>query len=546
MTLEELKTAVSLLCNTPVDSTTIMRDQIASCGPILQSSEEQDTCSLVHQSARDYLLREEADSDPILEEFRIEAKEAHTSLVRICLACIENSDLCHRPLDITDASVLKKSPLLGYAVKHWPEHAKHADEDFDFSRTFFQKKDDARVHWWRAYGNGSEWHRHEIGTRPLYIASYLGINSLVREILQANAWRTGLEFRKYVNQRNEYGMTPLILAAGEGHHSVVQLLLANGADVDFLSEPAYWVSTALEAAAERGHTSVVQLLLAAGANPELPGNDMALHRAAEIGHAAIVQLLLDKGIDVNATTCTSRILAIWKTPLILAAGNGHEAIVRLLLNNGVDVNMKDEFGNTALQFAARNGHEAIVQLLLETGADVNTRATALSKAVDKGHEAIVRLLLANDVDAKLEDKALRRAAWGGNEAMVRFLLANSAHADIKGTCSMALIRAAERGHEHILRILLEKGADINARHTHHGIWYTALEMAARQGRTTTVQFLLANGARNISTKDAEKPSRTALEWAVRGEHEDIVQLLYRQRQSLRFSQGIEVGYVGRV
>ncbi|KAL6825610.1 ankyrin repeat-containing domain protein [Trichoderma sp. SZMC 28015] len=533
MTLEELKTAVSLLCNTPIDSTQIMCDRIASCGPILRISGGHDTgtCSLVHQSARDYLLREEVDTDPILEEFRIEGKEAHTSLARICLACIENSDFRHKPLNIEDTSVLKKSPLLGYATKHWPEHARHTAEDLDFPKTFFQKKDDLWKHWWQSYTKAVESTYIPFGDYPpLHIASYLGIDSLVRKLLQANAWRISLKFQKYVNQKNKHNMTPLMLAAEEGQHSVVHLLLENGADVNVKSEDSVWGWTALELAATRGHLSVVQLLLANGADPELPGNAVALGGAAANGHTDIVQLLITKGAVVNLAIVRRGIY----TPLSLAAGNGHEATVRLLLANGanITINLKDYYGYTALGRAVNSGHEAIVRLLLANGANAKLEKEALYEAAWRGHEAIVQLLLENGADSKhgAFDRALGVAAGKGHEAIVRLLLAKSVHADIKYSVSIALIKAAEGGHDHILRMLLDNGADINARHQlghYDGNWYTALEMAAARGCTTTVQFLLANGAWDMSTKDmdAEKPSRTALDWATQKGHGDIVQLL---------------------
>ncbi|KAL7955741.1 ankyrin repeat-containing domain protein [Trichoderma compactum] len=480
MTLEELKTAVALLCNTPIDSTQAILDRIVSCGPILQTSDEQVRCSLVHQSARDYLLREEEDEDPILEQFRIKAKEAHAGLARICLACIENSDFRYKPLDITDASVLKKSPLLGYATMHWPEHARHAGEDLDSSQIFFQKKDDVWKHWWQTYRDALGWGISQgIGTRSLLIASYLGIDSLVRKMLQANTWRIDLKFRKYVDQRNFYQMTPLILAAGEGHHSVVQLLLANGADVNgnANAKDRTWDITALEVASRRGHLSVIQLLLDNGADAKLPGYDRALNYAAESGHAAIVQLLLTKheGIDVNSVTTSVRLGALYH-----ASYQGSKAIIQLLLTAGADANIK----NTRRLW---------------------DRSTALSQAAGRGHEAIVRLLLANGVDAKLEDKALYEAARNRHEAIVQLLLDNGA-ANKNYVFNNALAAAASGGQEAIVRLLL-----------------ATLEIAAKRGRTTTVQFLLANGARNVSTKD--KFSRTALEWAVKKGHEDIVQLL---------------------
>lgn len=483
MTLEELKTAVSLLCNTPIDSTQSMRGRIASCGPILQISEEQDTCtcSLVHQSARDYLLREEADEDPTAKEFRIKEKEAHTSLARICLACIENTPLWVMDASVLEeslyASVLEKSPLLGYATKHWPEHVRHADEDLDFSKTFFQGKHEVWKHWWQAYKHiaALKWDTYlRIGTRPLDIASYLGVNPLVRKILHGNAWRVNLKFQKYVNQRNADDMTPLILAAGEGHHGVVQLLLAKGADVNMSGGDFHRYShssdfTALEAAAARGHLIVVQLLLANGADAKLPGNDKALHYAAGNGHEAVVQLLLNKGIDVNSTPPESTGYQPNETALNRAARNGHEAIVRLLLANGANPNIKSDTENTPLHRAAWGGHEAIIQLLLANGADVNEKdyygRHALQIAVIGGYEAIVQLLLAHDADVSmtlkdyLENTALQEVVWGGHTAIVQLLLNlnDARYVSTEESSRAALDWAVRRGHKDIVQLLLANG-----------------------------------------------------------------------------------------
>ncbi|KAL5093284.1 hypothetical protein Trisim1_011088 [Trichoderma cf. simile WF8] len=539
MILEELRTAVSLLCNTPIDSTPMMRDRIASCGPILQiSSEGLDTCSLVHQSARDYLLREEVDNDPILEEFRIKVKEAHASLARICLACIENSDFRHEPLDITDASALKKSPLLGYATKHWPEHARHADEDLDSSETFFQKKNDVWNHWWRTYRKDIGWDADEAGNQPLHIASYLGIVSLARKILHANAWHISLKFQRYVNWTNERGRTPLMVAAHEGHHDVVQLLLANGADVNVISKSGGgWKrsSTALEAAAMRGHLSVVQLLLANGADPKLPGNDWALLQAAENGHAAVVQLLLTKGADINKKVPTISVgtsVPVWypyQTALRLAARKAHEDLVRLLLANGADVDTKDDKGDTELHEATSNGYEAIVRLLLVNGADVNIKgsrsnSTPLQEAAREGREALVRLLIANGADVNLKGSygrtALHEASRISHKATIRLLSANRADSeDDMDAFNKVLAAAARDGRDAIVRLLLTNGADVNITDRNG---QTALRNAAMIGHEAVVRLLLCNGA-DVTIRD--KYGRTALYGAASNGHEDIVQLL---------------------
>jgi ankyrin repeat protein len=97
--------------------------------------------------------------------------------------------------------------------------------------------------------------------------------------------------------------TPLHVAARNGHHSLVQLLL----DIQADPSPAYILPTSrdlagptwatpLYDAAQNGHTEVVRLLLEADADPNEQCGFMApLHIAAQKGHAKIVGLILDSG-----------------------------------------------------------------------------------------------------------------------------------------------------------------------------------------------------------------------------------------------------------
>jgi ankyrin repeat protein len=396
LTLQEL-TAVIFSSATHVGSDQAIRDHITLCGPILEIHNQQ--VRLVHQSAKDYLLSEKPDDDPIQEKFRIRVEEAHAELARTCLHYIENSDLRSESLDIEGASVQRQWPLLNYATLHWQEHARqssaHSDDGVDLTRPFFQKTSIVRMNWWVTYQKAN---RKSIWLDPdglplLHTASYFGIESLAWKLLLKTTWDL-TTFRKSVNKKDKNGRTALSLAAGGGREAIVKLLLEKGADVN-------------QKTCEYGRAAPI--------------------RAAKEGHKVIVQLLLKKGADVNKSDYSG-------TALIGAVRGGHEAIVKLLLKKGADVNAKGTGGGTALITAAQEGYEAIVQLLLEKGADINMKCTAggtaLIWAVLVGHEAIVKLLLEKGAYINTKDD------YGG----------------------MALIRAAGGGHEAIVLLLTEKGA----------------------------------------------------------------------------------------
>ncbi|KAH8714814.1 hypothetical protein GQ44DRAFT_582173, partial [Phaeosphaeriaceae sp. PMI808] len=125
--LQELASAVGIQRSSLlITEEHAMRDAIALCGPILKIQEQQ--VSLVHQSARDYLMCKEHSSNAVVEAFRLEPKSAHLELARTCLDCIAQSSLQHRVINLDDKFSSQESALLEYSVRHWPEHAKSSSE----------------------------------------------------------------------------------------------------------------------------------------------------------------------------------------------------------------------------------------------------------------------------------------------------------------------------------------------------------------------------------------------------------------------------------
>ena len=411
-----------------------MRDQVSFCGYFVTIKE--DKVGLIHQSAKDYLLRKTNDPNPELEVFRVKEEAVNLEMARRCLDYLQDGALATGKVDLgQNTSRLRDFPLLSYAALHWPEHARSlapSEDIFDLSRSFYYKKSRIRESWLQTC-----WAEKMHGDTPqsftlLHLASCFGIRPLAEKLLRKEGLPNRWKLKFYLNKGDNKGGTALMWAAQGGHKAVVQLLLEKGANVE--AKNKY--------------------------------RETALHGAARGGHEAVVRLLLEKGADVEAKS------KYGGTALDGAVRGRHEAVVRLLLENGADVEAKSKYGGTALCGAVRGGHEAVVRLLLEKEADVDAKSkyekTALYLAASGGYEVLVRLLLEKGakVDAKQRygDTALYGAAERGHEAVVRLLLEKRANVNAKDLYGeTALYRAARGGHEAVVRLLLEKGRTLRPR-----------------------------------------------------------------------------------
>ena len=180
------------------------------------------------------------------------------------------------------------------------------------------------------------------------------------------------------------GEPPLLTCARTGSVETVELLLGRGADPNI---PEAWKGqTAVMWAAAEDHVSVVETLIAHGADVDAAATsgETALLFAVQLGHDATVRALLAAGADVTVPSPAG-------APLThVAAGAGHHALGPLLLDHGVDANAVDKQGQSALHAvveARRLKHEsrrttpgaesfAFMERLIAGGAEVDARMVA--------------------------------------------------------------------------------------------------------------------------------------------------------------------------
>ncbi|XP_078658638.1 ankyrin repeat domain-containing protein 17-like isoform X5 [Branchiostoma floridae x Branchiostoma belcheri] len=300
-----------------------------------------------------------------------------------------------------------------------------------------------------------------------------------------------------LEHRDKKGFTPLILAATAGHSSVVEVLLDNAADIEAQSERTK--DTPLSLACSGGRQEVVELLLARGANKEHRNvsDYTPLSLAASGGYVNIIKLLLQHGAEINSRTGSK--LGI--SPLMLAAMNGHTQAVKLLLDMGSDINAQIETNrNTALTLACFQGRHEVVSLLVDRKANVEHRAktglTPLMEAASGGYAEVGRVLLDKGADVNA--------------------------APVPSSRDTALTIAADKGHYKFCELLIQRGAQIDVRNKKGN---TPLWLAANGGHLDVVQLLVSAGA----DKDAEDNRKiTPLMATFRKGHVKVVRWLVKE------------------
>jgi ankyrin repeat protein len=341
--------------------------------------------------------------------------------------------------------------------------------------------------------------------------------SPVRAVIQAGA---------NVNAETPMG-NPLIVAVNRGFKDVALSLIDAGADVNAGNQ----LDSPLLAAIKRGDTEISCALICAGAllsQKDLSGS-LPLVEAAYRGDLRVVGALIEAGADVQAEANVyekfTQNVVHKVTALIAAARQGYGDVVEILLHAGADVRARDGTGLTArdwaiqhkhiavidrlekdgagrqqvepgesLLMAAERGDAADVQRSIEEGAPLETRdrrtatedCTPLLLAALAGHAEVVELLLQAGADHEATDCPLAGKQPGLRHAYLHGGFESVQKSGFKlGRTPLAA--AAMAGHDAVVRILIERGAAVNAKDL---LGFTPAMLAARTGRHKALQALL--------------------------------------------------------
>ena len=350
-----------------------------------------------HFSVKEYLTSPRLARSPHgdVSWFHIDRYPAHTTMAQACLGTL---------LRLDDNNRVANGPLVGYAARHWANHAQSEeassrvqdgmDRLFDSSKPYFAA-------WLRVYDIDERWDYFSCGLggqggpsrvgSPLYYAAFCGLRDLAERLI--------IKHPEQVNARGGHILAPLPAALYKKHFGVADLLRRHGA---VLNVRGLFKWTPLHAASLFGRADIVRWLLNNGADANSRTNTGSswtpLHIAVHSMEVEPIPILLEHNADINSQCSEGKTPLYEAISLFASFPEGMVVdIVRQLLEHGADTNILDHRHSTVLHQASSRGWVEVARLLLQYGANVDVKdrkgRTPLQIASTEGYDSVTKLLL---------------------------------------------------------------------------------------------------------------------------------------------------------
>lgn len=178
----------------------------------------------------------------------------------------------------------------------------------------------------------------EFGNTPVHIAAEEGYTAILSELIKNKA---------KIDLKNDFAVTPLHNACLNKNFGAIKLLVKNGANINTKDSEG---STVLHIASRLGSLKLLYFLLSHNALINLKNYDgeTCLHIAIENRCSALVEILIAANIDIDAVNRWG------ETALHIAASVGDLAAMRQLIVHKADHSCRDLWGRTALDLAVKN------------------------------------------------------------------------------------------------------------------------------------------------------------------------------------------------
>lgn len=194
--------------------------------------------------------------------------------------------------------------------------------------------------------------------------------------------------------------------------------------------------------------------------------------------------------------------------LMMASFLGLEDVITLMLDRAVNIHAFDDLKSTALGIAIDRHHEPVVLVLLDHNTHIESsighwNGTALHLAMRYQYEGIVQLLLERGADIEARNVRGETPLFcGGHFTTTQLLLKHGASVGIKNNFGITVLHYAAENYweEGVIQLLLTQGADIEIQDT---LGRTALLTAALFQNLDAIRVFCKFGA-NIDAKDTNQ------------------------------------------
>jgi uncharacterized protein len=248
------------------------------------------------------------------------------------------------------------------------------------------------------------------------------------------------------------------------------------------------------------------------------------------GHPTLLQCLALEARDVSSQAGMAKVLieagAEINEPLVAAASGNNAVVAAALLDSGAEINGTGTW--SPLEEALYWDSAAVIELLVARGASAHNLRIAAGLGridliesffnrdgrlmpeagkIDWPFGGLAKSNLASPITQELQQKI---AAWSHDQQSI---------------INNALIYACMHNHIEATKLLLERGAEVNAIPPGFDFAGTALHNAAVHGHREMVEFLIEHGA-DATIKD-QKVNGTPAGWAAHGGHKALSEYLER-------------------
>lgn len=365
--------------------------------------------------------------------------------------------------------------------------------------------------------------KDSVGRNVLHFAASCPDDSLAKRLVCDNVIP--------VDEADKCGMTPIMLAAAQGHATLVKLLLESGAKREGqFTLPGLPPRNLFHFACESDSPEIADLFFTPEDLERKSPDGPPLIIAAMRGRAHMIEYLLQKGAPI---ACFDPDMS---SPLTLAARAGSFESVRLLLDAGCFIDHLNKFNESPLEAALKSGSNPCVLILLQRNASMKSLAEPpLVMAVRTGNHTLLHYLLENGISLNQVDPdgntALHLLVEHRENEIVQSLvdvcLDELDLKNKKGNTALAL--ATFSGQLDVMNVLLSNGADQNATNSNG---YTPLAIAVRKGNFEAAKMLLEFEA-DPNIPDQE--GRTPIFSACRENRLDLVKLLVEHNAAVEIA-----------